>query len=67
MDTSTIIIIGLILVIVALLDDMHRSRAHSVIKTISTVPIVSDGFVYPWWRNYYFGPRGYYMSPFRIY
>lgn len=69
MDVSTIVIIGLIIVIIALLDDMKRARSVVITKTkrLPTVPIVSDGFVYPWWRNYYFSPRGYYISPFRLY
>lgn len=72
MDNNTIVIIGLIVVIVALLDDLQKTRAkiepQVKTKTVTTEVLpITDGFVYPWWRNYYFGPMGSYWSPFRIY
>jgi len=72
MDNTTIIIIGLVIIILALLDDLRRKSYHQAQEQakaevklrererVEIAPVVYDGFIYPWWRNYYFPPRGYY-------
>lgn len=70
MDPLVIVAVGLLVIVVALWNDLQKAKTKAAITSRPVVRqrvVLQDPWVYPWWRNYYYPTFGSYVRPYYYY